>query len=344
MVSLSHGATPVPEAVWFPAAGVAEIRTEPLQSVGPNDARVRAVVSGLSAGSELLVYRGLAPDDLAPDLPTVEGDFRLPIKFGYASVGTVVELGGAVDGLAVDDLVFVHHPHQTEYVVSADFPVRLPKDLPVERGVFTANLETAATVVLDAHPRLEEAVLVVGQGVVGLLITMLLKRAGARPIIAVDLHERRRDAATRVGADEALAPGDSLVQQVLELSGGRGVDVAIEASGSPAALQSCVDTAAFGGTVVVASWYGTREVTLALGGAFHRRRLRLVSSQVSTLDAALSPRWSRERRTDLVRSLLLELRLEDLISHRFPFSTAASAYDLLETKPEECLQVVLDYV
>ena len=334
----------MPDAVWFAAPGVAEIRAEAPQPVGPADVRVHTVVSGLSAGSELLVYRGLAPSDLPPDLPTVAGDFGLPIKFGYASVGTVVEAGADVAGLEVDDLVFAHHPHQTEYVVPSDFPVRLPKDVPVERGVFAANLETAATVVLDANPRLDDAVLVVGQGIVGLLVTMLLKRVGARPVIAVDLHPGRRDAAVRAGADRALALGDGLVTEALELTGGRGVDVAVEASGSPAALQSCIDAMAFGGAVVVASWYGTREVRLALGGAFHRRRLRLVSSQVSTLDPSLSPRWSRERRTDLVRALLAELPLEDLISHRFPFSEAPSAYELLDARPEECLQVVLDYV
>jgi 2-desacetyl-2-hydroxyethyl bacteriochlorophyllide A dehydrogenase len=334
----------MPDAVWFAAPGVAEIRSEPPQPVGPADVRVGAIVSGLSAGSELLVFRGHAPSDLPPDLPTVEGNFRLPIKFGYANVGAVLEVGAAVDALEVDDLVFVHHPHQTEYVVAATFPIRLPKDLPVERGVFAANLETAVTVVVDAHPRLEEAVLIAGQGIVGLLVTMLLKRAGARPIIAVDLHQPRRDAALRAGADYALGPGDGLVPRVLELTGGRGVDIAVEASGSPAALQSCVDGTAFGGTIVVASWYGNREVKLVLGGAFHRRRLRLVSSQVSTLDPALSPRWNRERRTELVRTLLTELSLEDLVSHRFPFSAAASAYALLEGKPEECLQVVLDYV
>jgi 2-desacetyl-2-hydroxyethyl bacteriochlorophyllide A dehydrogenase len=334
----------MPDAVWFAAPGVAEIRSEAPQQIGPTDVRVRAVVSGLSAGSELLVYRGLAPSDLPPDLPTVAGDFRLPVKFGYANVGTVVETGADVAGLEVDDVVFAHHPHQTEYVVPADFPLRLPKGLPADRGVLAANLETAATVVMDAHPRLDEAVLVVGQGVVGLLVTMLLKRTGVRPVIAVDLHARRRDAAIRAGADHALEPGDRLVSEVSELTDGRGVDVAIEASGSPAALQSCVDAAAFGGTVVVASWYGSREVNVALGGAFHRRRLRIISSQVSTLDPSLSPRWSRERRTNLVRSLLTEMTLEDLISHRFPFDAAASAYELLEAKPEECLQVVLDYV
>ena len=334
----------MPDAVWFAAAGIAEVRSEPPRAVGATDVRVRAVVSGVSAGSELLVYRGLAPGDLAPDLPTVDGEFRLPMKFGYASVGSVIEAGAEADGLRVGDLVFVHHPHQTEYVVPADFPIPLPGGLPVDRGVFAANLETAATIALDAHPHLDDAVLVMGQGVVGLLVTMLLKRTGARPVIAADLHEHRRDAAMGAGADHAVASGDGLVDEVLALTGGRGVDLVIEASGSPAALQSCIDTAAFGGTVVVASWYGTREVGLRLGGAFHRRRLRLVSSQVSTLDPTLAPRWSRERRTELVQRLLTELPLEDLISHRFPFADAPSAYELLETKPEECLQVVFDYV
>jgi 2-desacetyl-2-hydroxyethyl bacteriochlorophyllide A dehydrogenase len=334
----------MPEAVWFPAPGAVEIRTEPSTTVGPKDVRVRALASGLSAGSELLVYRGLAPADLAPDLPTVEGDFKLPIKFGYAIVGAVTEAGPDVTETQVDDLVFAHHPHQTDFVVPADFPLRLPTGVAAERGVFAANLETAVTVVLDGHPRLDEATLVVGQGVVGLLVTMLLKRTGARPIIAVDLHDQRRDAAIRAGADHALSPGAGLASQVEELTGGRGVDVAIEVSGSPDALQSCVETVAFGGTVIVASWYGTREVKLALGGAFHRRRLKLVSSQVSTIDPTLSPRWSRERRTELVRTLLAELPLDELITHRFPFSEAASAYELLETKPEECLQVVLNYV
>ena len=216
--------------------------------------------------------------------------------------------------------------------------------LPPETGVFTANLETAVTVVLDAHPRLGEAVLVVGQGVVGLLITMVLRRVGARPIMTVDLHDRRREASTAAGADHAFDVGDDVIGRVLELTAGRGVDVAIEASGSPAALQTCIDAVAFAGTVIVASWYGTRETTVGLGGAFHRRRVRVVSSQVSTLDPSLTPRWDRARRTALVSELLRELALSDLITHRFEFADAASAYDLLERSPAECLQVVLDYV
>lgn len=332
------------EAVWFAAPRCVEIREERLPVLGPKDVRVQALVSGVSAGSELLVYSGDAPPEIQPDLPTIAGNFGLPMKFGYSSVGRIVETGAAVTHLAVGDVVFVHHPHQTEYVVAADFPVRLPQGLPVEAGVFTANLETAVTVTLDAHPRLSEAVLVTGQGVVGLLVTMLIRRAGAGQIIAADRHARRREASARAGADNALDPGQNLATRVKELTSGRGVDIAIEVSGNPAALQSCIDSVCFGGTVVVASWYGTREVTLGLGTAFHRRRIRMVSSQVSTLDPALGPRWDRERRFAVVTDLLGQLPLLDLVSHRFDFHNAVSAYSMLEQQPEECLQVVLDYV
>ena len=334
----------MPEAVWFGGPQRVEIRPEPAAPVGPADVRVRALVSGVSAGSELLVYRGSAPTELQPDLPTVRGDFGFPIKFAYACVGRVIEVGSRVSALAVDDLVFVHHPHQTEFVVPADFPIRLPNGLQPDVGVFAANLETAVTVVLDAHPRLGEAVLVTGQGIVGLLITMLLRKAGATLIVTADLHERRRAASAAAGADHALRTDADLAEAALELTDGRGVDVAIEVSGSPAALQACIDAAAFAGTVVVASWYGTREVSLSLGGRFHRRRLRVVSSQVSTLDPALAPRWDRARRTAVVSELLKELPLNDLITHRFPLNQAAAAYELLDRHPEDCLQVVLDYV
>jgi 2-desacetyl-2-hydroxyethyl bacteriochlorophyllide A dehydrogenase len=332
----------MPEAVWFPAAGGVEIRQEASRQLGPGDIRVQAVVSGLSAGSELLVYRGQAPTDLPPDLPTVAGDFGLPVKYGYACVGRVNEAGTGVTQPAVGDLVFVLHPHQTEFVVPAGLAMRLPASVAPEIGVFSANLETALTVVLDAHPRLSEAVLVVGQGVVGLLVTMLLRRAGARPLIGVDPLPNRRKASAEAGADQTVAP-DDVAPTVRDLTGGRGVDVAIEASGNPAALQTCIDAVAFGGTVIVASWYGTKSAELQLGAAFHRQRVRLLSSQVSTLDPSLGGRWDSLRRTQAVMGLLAELPLAGLVTHRFPFGEAAAAYQLLDQRPDDCLQVVLTY-
>jgi 2-desacetyl-2-hydroxyethyl bacteriochlorophyllide A dehydrogenase len=305
--------------------------------------RVRAIASAISHGTEMLVYRGQVPPDLELDLPTLQGSFAFPIKYGYACVGQIVEVGADVQNLAEGDRVFVHHPHQTEYIVPASLPVRLPPGLAPELGVFVANLETAVNVTLDAGLRLGERTVIFGQGVVGLLIDALARRAGAGLVVGVDPLPGRRDLALAMGAHQALVPSASLPEEIRRLTDAVGADVTIEVSGQTEALQSAIESVAFGGTVVVASWYGTKPASLALGGAFHRRRLRLVSSQVSTIDAALQPRWTRERRLALARDLLAELPLATLISHRVPFRQAADAYRLVDERPGETAQVLLTY-
>jgi 2-desacetyl-2-hydroxyethyl bacteriochlorophyllide A dehydrogenase len=327
-------------SVWFPRAREVELREETVRGPGPGEVRVRAIASGLSHGTEMLVFRGEVPADLALDLPTLAGSYGFPIKFGYASVGRVVEVGAGTN-LAPGDHVFVHHPHQQEYVVSAAAAVRLPQRLPPELGVFLANCETALNVVLDAHPRLGEDVVVFGQGVVGLLVTQLLGLAGAR-VTAVEPIALRRELALRCGADEAVTP-EVAPARIAARTNGRGADVVIEASGNARALQAAIDAAAFQGSVIVCSWYGSKPVSLDLGSRFHRARLRLVSSQVSQLDPALAPRWDRQRRLDTALSLLGELVIGPLITHRIPFSHAAEAYELVDQRPEETAQVILTY-
>jgi 2-desacetyl-2-hydroxyethyl bacteriochlorophyllide A dehydrogenase len=330
-------------AVWFPRARGVALCEETLPDVGPQDVRVRAVASALSHGTEMLVYRGQVPANLGLDLPTLRGGFDFPIKYGYASVGRVMEAGAAVESLHAGDLVFVHHPHQAEYVVPAALAVRLPPGLPPELGVFVANLETAVNALLDAHPRLGERLVIFGQGTVGLLLTQLARRAGAGLIVAVDPLATRRELAVTVGADLTLPPDADLSGAVRRLTEGLGADLALEASGNGAALQQAIECVAFQGTVVVCSWYGARPVTLHLGGAFHRDRLRIVSSQVSSIDPALEPRWSRTRRLALALDLLPSLQLAPLITHRIPFSRAAEAYALVDQHPEETVQVILTY-
>jgi threonine dehydrogenase-like Zn-dependent dehydrogenase len=149
--------------------------------------------------------------------------------------------------------------------------------------------------------------------------------------------------ALEVGADAAFEPGGDLRERILEATGGRGADVAVEASSSGAALQAAVEAVAAEGTVVVASWYGTRPVTLSLGGHFHRGRVRVRSSQVGRLNPELAPRWDRDRRTEAVLGLIPELHLQDLVSHRIPFEKAPSAYRLLDEAPGETVQVLLSY-
>ena len=309
----------MPRAVWFRAPKMVELREEALPPLGKGDIRVRAIASGISAGTEMLVYRGQVPPDLPLDLPTLEGSFGFPIKYGYASVGRTDDGG----------LVFVHHPHQSEYVVPASSAIGLPRDLG-ERGVFLANIETAINVMLDAAPRIGETVLIFGQGVVGLLLTQLAVRVGAK-VLTAEPHALRQRLSTMLGAT-VVSPDEV-----------HDADVVIEASGNPAALDQAVRCVVFGGTVVACSWYGAKPVNLDLGGAFHRGRIRIVSSQVSTIDPALTGRWSRERRLALARDLLGELQLEPLITHRFPLEAAQQAYDLIDRRPEETGQVLFTY-
>ncbi len=304
---------------------------------------MRAIVSAISQGTEMLVYRGQAPPEMALDLPTLAGSFALPIKYGYASVGRVIDVGMGVEDIAEGDVAFVLHPHQTSYTVPASLAVPLPRGLDPVLGVFTANVETALNVVHDSPLRLGETAVVFGLGTVGLLVAQLLRMAGAARVVAVDPLPNRRALAERLGVDVALAPDDDIRGRIGALTGGRGADVAIEVSGAPAALQEAIDVLADEGTAVVASWYGTKPVALALGERFHRGRLRLRSSQVGHLNPELAPRWDRARRTATVLDLLGRLDLAPLISHRIPISRAADAWRLVDERPDEVTQVVIEY-
>lgn len=326
-------------AVWFPRARAVEVREERVPGPGPGQIRVKAVLSALSHGTERLVYRGEVDRELALDLPSLAGGYGFPVKFGYASVGRVIALGPEVNTLREGDLVFALHPHQTEYVVNASLAHRLPADTPADAGVFLANLDTAFNVVLDAHPQPDEVAIVFGQGVVGLLVTQLLRGAGLR-VIAVEPAPLRRAMSGRCGA-VAITPAQ--IDVIREMTAGRGAHFAIEASGNPNALQQAIDHVTVEGRVIVCSWYGEKRVSLDLGGNFHRGRLTIRSSQVGGIDPALAPRWDRARRLAAATDLLDDLVLADLITHRIPLARAAEAYKLLDERADETIQVVLTY-
>jgi 2-desacetyl-2-hydroxyethyl bacteriochlorophyllide A dehydrogenase len=331
-----------PRALWFAAVRRAELRPEEAPAPGPGEVRVRAVLSAVSHGTEMLVYRGGVPEGLPLDLPTFAGGFGFPIKHGYASAGRVLDAGPGVAALAPGDPVFVHHPHQDLFTVPADLPVPLPRDLDPLRAVFFANMETALNVVHDARARLGETAVVFGQGVVGLLVTRLLVISGVS-VLAVEPVPGRRELALKMGA-AAFGP-DDVGERVLSATDGRGADVAVEASGSGAALAAAVGCVAVEGTVVAASWYGTEPVALPLGGHFHRGRVRIKSSQVGRVAPELSARWGAGRRREAVISLLRDPRLplDLLVSHRIPFGRAPDAYRMLDEGPGDAVQVVFDY-
>src|SRR5919107_4053247 len=207
-------------ALWFTAPRTAALRAETVGPPGPEEVRVETIASAVSAGTEMLVYRGEVPHDLPLDLPTLAGSYAFPIKYGYAAAGRVLDTGPGVENLSEGDPVFVHHPHQDHFVVPAQMPVLLPDDLDPVLGVFCANLETALNIIHDTPVRLGETALVFGQGVVGILVAMLLRLAGAGPVLVVDPLQERRKLALAAGAGGAFAP-ERANDVVMEIKGGR---------------------------------------------------------------------------------------------------------------------------
>ncbi len=319
-------------ALYFVKPGIVEVRREK-PDLGAGRVLVRSRLMGISHGTELLAFRGELPPGLPADasLECLQASTGYPLKYGYINVG-VTDRGARV---------FCFYPHQDLFGAAPADLVALPDGVSDEDAVFLANLETALGIVHDAAPRFGEQVLVLGLGVVGLLTCELLVRAGVGAVIAVEPRELRRQAGARLGCHAFSPQEPGLRERMAELTGGRGPDLAVNCSGAESALQLAIDTLAAEGTMVEASWYGSRRVSLELGSAFHRRRLRLVSSQVSHLAPHLAPRWDKRRRLDLALDLLPRLGPSRYITHRFPLERAQEAFQLIDSGPEQFLQVVL---
>ncbi len=315
-------------SVVFQGPRLLEIESSPMPSCGPGEVLVAAETSAISAGTELLVYRGQAPGEASSpaEIPALQGHFGFPMKFGYSMVGRV--LAGESDWIG--RRVFAFHPHESHFVASVDSLIEVDG----ESAVFLPNLESAVNFLHDGRPLLGERVLVLGQGIVGLLTTALLSRFPLAELVTVDPVPSRRERSQALGA-RSLAPE--------EFAGAGQFDLVYELSGNPLSLNRAIAACRFHGRVVIGSWYGSKRAEIDLGGTFHRNRIQLVSSQVSTLDPGLSGCWSKGRRLQLAQESLALVRPERFITQRFPFEQAARAYELLDRHPEQSLQVVLEY-
>jgi 2-desacetyl-2-hydroxyethyl bacteriochlorophyllide A dehydrogenase len=325
-------------AVHFVAPRRVELREVELPEVSEGHMLVAMEWSGISSGTELLAYRGEVDPDLPLDetLGALAGTFTYPFRYGYSAVGRVVQPAAPFQE---GQRVFAFHPHQDRFVADAR-EVGAVDDLDPRAATLYPMVETALQVCLDASPRLGETVVVVGLGAVGILVAALLARSGA--VVLGSDPEPARQAAARAFGVRAIDP-DDVPEAVAAETGRRGADLVVEASGNPQALAGSLGLLAHEGTAVICSWYGTKPVSLPLGAAFHRRRLALRSTQVSTLPAVLTARWDRRRRAELAWRLARELPLAVLATHAFAFERAAEAYACADRKEDGLIHAALRY-
>jgi 2-desacetyl-2-hydroxyethyl bacteriochlorophyllide A dehydrogenase len=317
-------------ACWVEAPGRAGLRRAALAAPGPAEVLVRALHSGISRGTELLVYRGEVPESEYERMraPFQEGSFPAPLKYGYASVGIVEQGPPALLGRTV----FCLYPHQTRYVVPAEAVHPLPDGLPPARAVLAANMETAVNALWDAAPRVGDRIAVVGAGVVGLLAAWLAGRMPGCEVEVIDTNPERRAVAERLGlvfASPQRARPDA--------------DLVIHASGNAEGLATALRLAAFEATVLEMSWYGRQAVTLPLGEAFHSRRLTLRSSQVGQVARPQRARWSHGRRLALALALLRDPALDALVTDAEPFDELPAVLERLASGAPQTLCHRIDY-
>jgi len=318
----------VAEALWYSGPGRAEIRAERLAAPGPGELRLRALYGALSRGTEALVLGGHVPESeyVRMRAPCMGGEFPFPVKYGYATVGRVE--AGAAD--MIGRAVFALHPHQSLFNIAASAAVALPDAVPAARGVLAANMETALNAVWDAEPLPATRIAVVGAGTVGALAAYLCARLAGAQVTLVDINPARAELARRLGigfAAPAAAPADC--------------GLVIHASGTAAGLATALSLAAFEATVLELSWYGDAQVAVPLGGAFHSRRLRLVSSQVGHVAPSHRKDWTHHRRLTEAVALLADPRLDALLAPAVAFTDLpARLPDILTAKSGILCQLI----
>ena len=287
-------------AFWTAAPGRGEIRGETLSASSSRpghderDVLVRTLVSGVSRGTEALVFAGHVPvsQHQAMRAPLMGGEFPFPVKYGYSAVGRTP------DGRRV----FVLHPHQDLFLAPAAMCIPLPDAIPTRRAVLAANMETALNVTWDAAPLAGERMLVIGAGVVGLLAASLLARIPGARVTVVDIDPTREALARQFGCGFATPDKAPPEQELI-----------VHASASEAGLRLALDRAAFEARIVEASWYGDHAPAVPFGEAFHARRLRLIASQVGSVAPAMRGRRSHAERLALALELLTDARYDVLL-------------------------------
>ncbi|WP_448334419.1 hypothetical protein [Bellilinea sp.] len=329
-----------------------EIIEEECPPPAEDEVLIQTRFSGISAGTEAMIYQGLFPDQLALDenLPALAGEFKYPFRYGYCCIGQIVDIGKNIQPTWRGKRVFAFYPHASHFTVPLSSLIPLPDTLRDEDAVFLPNMETAVNFLQDGRPILGEAVIVFGLGMVGLLTCALLGQFPLGFLGGADLFPQRRQIALSLGADIALNPAEFSQPGSLRrafISAGLphgGADLVYELSGVPDAINQAIEVCGFYSRILIGSWYGKKIAAVDFGGHFHRNRIGIFSSQVSRIDPSLSGRWDKQRRFEVVFEQLERIKPGNWISHLFPLSEANQVFDLLVDSPHEVLQAVFSYL
>lgn len=324
------------QTLFFTSPRCVEIRESSLPPIKDDEVLVETVCSAISAGTEMLVYRGQFPQ-LQDAHDSVSSELKYPLAYGYACAGVVKETGKQVDKSWLGKTVFSFQPHTSSFITHPSSLITIPHSLSPENACFLPNMETAVNLVQDGAPILGESVMVLGQGVVGILTASLLSEFPLENLTVVDGIELRRKGLNVEGQKlkvKSLAP-DNLQPSTF--------DLVFELTGSPAALNTAIEQTTFSGRVVIGSWYGQKRAEIDLGGSFHRSRIKLISSQVSSISPELSGRWDKSRRFEVAWQALERIQPAKWITHRFSLEEADKAYQLLDENPQETIQVIFEY-
>ena len=339
MVKSSHITA---KEIWFAKPRQVEVRKSQIRSPEPGEVIVSTQYSAVSAGSELLVYRGEAPNDIPLDstIESLQSDLEYPLRYGYSCVGEVVEVGSRAESSWKGRKVLCFHPHASHFLAKTTDLLEIPEAISLRDAIFLPNMETAISLAQDGKPLFGESVVILGQGIVGLLLSELMSKFPLASLVSFEKDRDRCDWSKLAGVNKVFNP-DELTDA--ELSSVSNADLIYEVSGRPEALNLAIKLSGFSSRIVIGSWYGNKASEIQLGSHAHRNRLQLVTSQVSTIEPDLTGRWDKKRRIELVWNMIDKLQPSKFITHLAPISEAPDLYKRLSDKEEKLLQVVFKY-
>lgn len=329
-------------SLFFTKPKKVEIIKEEINSPKKNQVLIKTIFSSISAGTEMLYYNDEIKKNLLIDekLNCLKRPFKYPLKYGYSTVGKITSIGKEISDNWLNKIVFVFHPHENYFLETTDKLILIPKQIKPINATFLPSIETAVNLVMDGSPTIGENIIIYGQGIIGLLTTYLLSQFPVNKIITVEKHAKRRKKSIELGADISIKTNENPSKYFNKKIG---ADLIYELSGNPNTIETAIKNVRYNGRILVGSFYGKRKTTISFGEKFHRNRIQITSSQVSSINPIYMGRWNKIRRIDRCLKLINELKLESLISHKIHFENASDAYELLDKHPGETLQVILVY-